>query len=243
MTLPTKVRRAFSVAIAVLLLLVALAPYLGITVLARPFLWLWSGGMKLLAASDRVFPPGSPGQNLNTSERDMFLSTSSVGLALATALSVVLCFWSKPIRAKTATFCYLSLMVVLVSISTANFNAGDMLLNVRAQAVIDLVLVAVASMSVLVLLRIRPETTTGIVVRAIVVFLLCFEGIALPGIYFVIWLLYVQRFVTLKQTWGMNPGWISAMAGLFSAAIAALNYLKAKRDVEQDAQKPKIIRV
>lgn len=228
------VARRILVSIAgALIVLMAVSPYLHWGPAVLSFIPMWSGGLLLMKGAETIFPPAT-GQNLNTNDRDLFLSLSAVGLALATALSLVMCFWSRPVQQKAITLTYLFFLIVLVSISTANFAALDALLNRKAQAFIDLVLVIVASVTMTALIHLKPSSPSGIVTRAIVVFLLTLQGIALPAIYGLLWLLNWENALTATQTRSFNPSWISALAAVASAVTATLNYQHTK----QEATKP-----
>jgi hypothetical protein len=236
------VRRIIVLTVAVAIVLISLAPYLGLRFLYRPFLALWDGGMALLGTAQRLIPEGAPGQNLNTSERDLFSSLSVVGLAVATALSVFLFFWNPRIKSKAITFVYFLFLSVLLCMSTANFAALDLLLNRRAQALIDLVLVVLGLITISILIRIEPQLSSQAIVRAVVIFLIALQGIALPAIYGLLWFLNWQNAITLSQSRNLNlASWISAIAAASSAAIAVLSYRSSKHKTPEKDDGSRIV--
>jgi hypothetical protein len=210
------------------------APALHIPILDHAAVYFWLGGLWLWGLADRLIPPGAPGQNLNTSARDAFLSLSVFGLGLATALSLIYCLWNRRTTKKAVVVSYFVFLITLTSMSTANFAMGDALLNRKAQALIDLVLLTLGLIVVIELLQIRPSSTPGLVLRTVIVFLIILQGIALPGIYGLLWLLNWQNAITVGQSKNFNPGWISAAAGVSSAVIAILNY-RASQHTARDA--------
>jgi hypothetical protein len=236
-----KTRRFVVLTGGAIILLVSLAPYIGLTFLLWPFSVLWLGGLSLLAGADNLIPPGAPGQNLNTNDRDLFVSLSTVGLALATSLSMVFCFWNRRASQRAIVFGYFAFLVVLVSMSTANFATGDMLLNRKAQALIDLVLVVLGLITTSMLMRIRSLSPEGVILRAVIVFLLILQAIALPGVYGLLWLLNWQNAISADQTRSLNPGWISAAAALVSAGIAFLKYRKENEVIRRQEASNRII--
>lgn len=235
------VRRAIILSVGVLIVLISLAPYLGVPALYWPFTGLYSGGLLLMSGADKLIPVGAPGQNLNTSDREIFKSLSTVGLALAASLSIVYCFWERRVKSKAITFSYFLFLIVLLSMSTANFAALDALLNRSAQALIDLVLVVLGLITTSVLIGIRPTSPSGAVIRAVVVFLLVLQGIALPAIYGLLWFLNWQNAVSLSQSRSLNPAWISAVAGAASAVTAVLNYRNSKKSDPAQQEKHRVI--
>lgn len=102
---------------------------------------LFYGGLYLWALADRLFPAGTPGQNLNTSARDLYLSLSFFGLGLATVLSFVYCLWFRRPTKTSVITTYFVFLITVTSMSASNFAFGDALLNRKAQAFIDLILV------------------------------------------------------------------------------------------------------
>jgi hypothetical protein len=231
-------RRIIGCSLATLILLITGAPFLNIPILRDIARWLIMGGLWLLGAAHQLIPPGEPGQNLNTSlDRDAYLTLSFFGFGIAIALSVVYCLWNRTITKKAIIFSYFAFLIVLMSASTANFAMGDILLNRKAQALIDLFLVILGLIVVVELLQIRPTSTTGIVLRTVVVFLIVLQSITLPGIYGLLWFLNWQKAITIGQSRGLNPGWISAIASVSSAVIAILNFRTSKAALQATAQK------
>jgi hypothetical protein len=117
--------------------------------------------------------------------------------------------------------------------SASNFAFGDALLNRKAQAFIDLILVTLGMIVLIELLKISPLSTRGVVLRAVIVFMVVLQAIALPGIYGLLWLLNWENAITTGQSKNLNPGWISAVAGCLSAFVAVLNY-RSSKPVPQD---------
>jgi len=234
-----RTRRIMACVAALLVALIAMAPWFDVLhpVLTNATVYLWFGGLGLLEAADRLFPPGPPGQNLNTDERDTYLSLSFTGLGLAIALSLVYCFWERQPTKKALTISYFAFLIVLTSMSFANFAMGDMLLNRKAQVLINVVLVILGLIVVVELLQMRPSTSAGVVVRAVVVFLILLQAVALPGIYGLLWLLNWQGAIRLGQSRDFNPGWISATAAVASAAIATLNYRRSQNALRDTVQR------
>jgi hypothetical protein len=231
-------RRIVGCSIAALILLIMLGPLLRIPLFQYVGSWLFWGGLRLLGVAHHLIPPGVPGQNLNTSQdRDTYLSVAFVGFGVAFALSVVYCLWDRTITKKAMIFSYFAFLIVLMSASTANFAMGDMLLNRKAQAFIDLVLVILGLIVVIELLHIRPTSTTGVVLRAVVVFLIVMQAVALPGIYGVLWFLNWQNAISNGQSRNFNPGWISAIASAVSLVVAILNFRSSKAALEAAAPK------
>jgi hypothetical protein len=230
----TKTRRIVSLCGAALILLFTLAPILGIPGIGHFMLWLWVGGLSLLGAANALIPPGSPGQNLNTSMRSAFESLSFCSLGLAASLSVVYYFWDRRPTKTAVTVSYFVFLLVLMSMSTANFSAGDMLLNRKAQALIDLVLVILGFIVVIDLLQIRPRSTTGVVLRAVTVFLITLQGIATPGFLGLFWLLNWENIISKTATEHLNPAWFSAAAGMVSAIVAMLNFQSTRNKLKDD---------
>jgi F0F1-type ATP synthase assembly protein I len=142
----------------------------GIPVLSYFGVLLWEGGLWLWGLADRLIPPGAPGQNLNTGARDAYLSLLVFGLGLATALSLIYCLWNRRPARKGVVGSYFIFLVMLMSMSTANFARGDELLNRKAQALIDLVLVTLGLIVVIELLQFRTNSTPGMVLRGIISF-------------------------------------------------------------------------
>lgn len=233
-----RLRRIIILAAGALIILISLAPDLHIPFLYRPFLTLWWGGLHLMDATAKLFPPGPSCQNLNTSHRDIFISLSRVGLALAISLSLVFCFWERRVTPRARTLPYFFFLILLLSLSTANFASLDSLLNRKAQALIDFVLVIIGLIVISVLIRMRPASPEATIIRAVVVFLVVLQGIALPGLWGLLWLLNWEGAIPYHQT--LNPAWISAIAAVASALIAALNYRNSKRQ-SMERERGKII--
>ena len=219
-----KSRRIASLCVAALVLIFTLAPILGIPGIGKFALWLWAGGLSLLGTADKLIPPGPPGQNLNTNWRTAFESLSFCGLGLATSLSVVYCFWDRRPTKTAVVVSYFVFLVVLMSMSTANFATADMLLNRKAQALIDLVQVILGSIVVIELLQIRAGSTAGTVLRAVIIFLITFQGLAIPGFFGLFWLLNWENVIGKTAAQNLNPAWFSAAAGMVSAIVAVLNF-------------------
>lgn len=156
-------------------------------------------------------------------------------------MSIAYCFWDRRPTKKSVVLSYFLFLVVLTSMSCANFATGDELINKKAQALIDLVLVVLGTIVVLELLQIHPVSTPGVVLRAVIVFLVTLEAIALPGIYGVLWLLNWQGAIGAGGTRVFNPGWISACAAGISAFIGVLNYRSTQRAHKVEVQRSKSI--
>jgi hypothetical protein len=152
---------------------------------------------------------------------------------MAAALSAVFCLWDRRPSKKAITISYFLFLVVLMSMSTANFAYGDMLLNRKAQALIDLTLVVLGSIVLLIFSQIRPASITGAVLRGLIVFLIALEGVVLPGLFGLLWLLNWQQVISAGASRDLNPGWISAVAAILSAGIAFLNYRNSQKTLQK----------
>jgi hypothetical protein len=234
----TGYRRALGICIGVLILLIPLSLSFDIPVLKDVFMRLWEGGLALLTAVNALVPPAKPGQNLNTNDRETYESLSMLGLSIAAALSVVFFLWDRNPSKKVITISYFLFLVVLMSMSTANFASGDMLLNRKAQALIDLVLVVLGSIVLLTLSRIRPASATGVVLQAVIMFLIAFEAVVLPGLLGFLWLLNWQQVISAGASQNLNPGWISGPAAIVSAGIAFLNYRSSQKTQQKSVDTP-----
>ncbi len=222
-----KHRRILVSLVAIIVTVVGLAPFLQIRMLYTPFVLLWRGGLTLLGMVSSLIPPGKPGQNLNTNDRDLFVSSSVAGLAISTSLSLLFCFWNRAVASRARLVAYFAFLAVLVSMSTANFAAGDMLLNRKAQALIDLVLVLLGCIVIAQLLDLRPKSQAACILRGLIVFLIVLQGVAIPGIYGLLWFLNWQRAIDAGQSRNVNPGWISAAASALSATVSLLTYRRS----------------
>src|SRR5437016_14284868 len=121
-----KKRRIVVCSVAALTLFVSLSPILRIPIVADYASFLWLGGFWLLNTADQAIPPGQAGQNLNsTLDRDTYQSFAMFGLGLALSLSIVYCFWHYRPTKKSITISYFAFLVVLMSMSAANFAMGD----------------------------------------------------------------------------------------------------------------------
>jgi len=118
---------------------------------------------------------------------------------------------------------------------------GDALLNRKAQALIDLVLVILGLVVVVELLKMSPSSVPGQVLRGVIVFLVILQGLALPGIYGLLWLLNWQNAISAGQSKDLNPGWISGAAGGVSAVVAILNYRVTQRMSRDKDDEKKLI--
>lgn len=88
----TTTRRIIVVFVAAsVLMITVIAPLCGIPIVRDLGFSTWLGGDWLLDTVDRLIPPGEPGQNLNTNDREVYLSFAVIGIGLATSLSIL--FW------------------------------------------------------------------------------------------------------------------------------------------------------
>jgi hypothetical protein len=229
----TSFRRTLAICIGAVIFLIPLSLALNIPVLGYIFIKLWQGGLKLLEGVNALIPPGKPGQNLNTNDRETYQHLAILGLGMAAALSAVFCLWDRRPSKKAITISYFLFLVVLMSMSTANFAYGDMLLNRKAQALIDLTLVVLGSIVLLIFSQIRPASITGAVLRGLIVFLIALEGVVLPGLFGLLWLLNWQQVISAGASRDLNPGWISAVAAILSAGIAFLNYRNSQKTLQK----------
>jgi hypothetical protein len=236
-----RMRRGLVVAGVVLVLVITSGPLLARALDSPwplvPTAVAWIGGLGLLNWAADIFPAVSgSGHNINTSGRDVVQSASFFGLGLATALSLVLCCWTPGAYQRWLRTSYLAFLAVLMSLSTANFAMGDQLLDIRAQALIDLVLVVLGLVVVAELWKIRPTSTAGHVLRFILMFLIVLQGVLLPGAFGLLWWLRFQG-----VTGDPNPAWISSGAAVCSAVIAVLNFLRSKPEPEPRANSTIIV--
>jgi hypothetical protein len=200
-------------------------------------------GLWLRGSAIVVIPPGAPGQNLNSSlDLDPYTSLYVLGLGVSIALSVLFWFWNRRRTSAAVLVSYFAFLVLLMSMSMANFASGDMLLNRKAQALVDLVLVVLGLIVVAHVLRFRVQSVGGGVLRAVIVFLIALQGIAIPGLWGLIWLLNWQNALTLQQTRDLNPAWLSGIAGVISAVVSILTYRHAERERQtaRDQERPRI---
>jgi hypothetical protein len=230
--MPLLARRVILIVIGAGFVLLSLTPYLPVRVLSFPFFGLFSPGFVLLELADNLVPP-AVGQNLITGDREEFWFFSTIGLAIAVALSLIHCFWNRRVSRKALALTYSILLVVLLTMSSANFALGDSFLNRGAQALIDLVLLVLGLIVISMLIRLRPQSPEGAVVRAGIVFLVFLQGVALPGLFGLIGLLNGQNALSVAQAQSIKPEWISAIAAIVSAVVAVLNYQATKRNVTE----------
>jgi hypothetical protein len=95
---------------------------------------------------------------------------------------------------------------------------------------VDLVLVVLGLIVVAHLLRLRVESVEGGVVRSVIVFLVALQGIAIPGLWGLLWLLNWQNALTLQQSRELNPAWLSGIAAIISAAVSILTYRRGEQE-------------
>ena len=237
--LPLLACRIILIAVGAGIVLISLTPYVSINDLYFPFLGLFSLGGGLLALADKLVTPVY-GLNLNTTGREEFWFFSTTVLAVAVALSLIYCFWNRPVSHKRLTFMYSTFLVILLSMSSVNLAFGDSLLNRGAQVLIDLMLLVLGSIVILMLFRLGPKSMKGAVLRAVIVFLVFLQGVALPGL-FGLFLLLAGDAMSLAQTQSFNPAWISSAAAVASAVVAVITYRASKRTVFELGRRKQVV--
>src|ERR1051326_4275199 len=237
--MPLFARRIILIVIGSGIVIISLTPYLPVRVLSFPFFVFFSPGFLLLELAAKMVPP-AVGQNLITDDREELWFFSTIGLAIAVALSLIRCFWHLWVSRKALTLTYSTLLVVLLSMSSANFALGDSFLNRGAQALIDLVLLVLGLIVISMLIRLRPKSPEGAIVQGCIVFLVFLQGIALPALFGLTGLLNWRNALSVAQAQSLKPAWMTALAAIVSAVVAILDYQATKKSVSEPGREKKI---
>jgi hypothetical protein len=121
----------------------------------------------------------------------------------------------------------MAFLAVLLPMSLANYWSGDFFVPRWQQALIDVVLVVLGSTAAIMLSRFRSADVGARVLKAVGLFLLVMESVAVPGIYAILWILNWQKAISSAHSRDFGPGWISAVAALGALVVSVLTYRRA----------------
>jgi len=141
-------------------------------------------------------------------------------LAAAAALSFVLLYVKHIETRPRRVFIYWIAFLFLLPLSGSNFASGDILFDVRAQAILDFLMVLFGTTVAIELSRVAVADTLLKVLQIMVIFLVVGFGVALPALYFI--LFAVASFGV--EMGNLSGGLISIVATVVSTVISFLNY-------------------
>ena len=155
---------------------------------------------------------------------DFYTTFSWMGLCLAAAFCFTALVWEKRERSHLHNLALWVLLCLVLPLSVANFWAADLYTERSQQVVLDIILVILSLLTLSQLLRLPVATDSGRVIRGIAIFLLSLEGVFLPAIYAILWLLNAQLLLSLNDTKNLNPGLISGVSSVGALVVSVLNY-------------------
>jgi hypothetical protein len=154
---------------------------------------------------------------------DLYVQFAWLGLILATGVSFAL-FTFEPVgKRKLSVIFYGILLVLLLPLSVANYYTIDFWTERVRQAIFDAFLVLLGVVAIQRLLTYQVTSVLGGITRGLTIFLLGVSAVVIPAIYSVIWFLNASEVAkNAAQAEGFQPGWISGVAAIASAAFALL---------------------
>lgn len=170
---------------------------------------------------------------------DPYVFLGLMGLLVAAGLSFALFMWdARPTQNRNKIIFALFLAAVL-PVAILNYWQGDIFVSRSKQAFVDLVLVFLGSVTTINLAQLRFTSIPARVLQAMVLFFIAFQAVFIPSIFAILWWLNWQRAISLAQTRGFGPGWISLASGIASLVLSVLQYRRS--DPARQTPKPQII--
>jgi hypothetical protein len=161
------------------------------------------------------------------SDLDAYLVAAPIGLALVAGLSVFL-LWKNPALTLGSGAVYLFCMVFLIPVSSVNLAYGREEMNARTQGILDATMCLFGIGAALILggpakQKFKNASETSQFLSLGGLFLLLFQGVALPGISAILWSfdsLWTEEIVMNGQTHNIIPGGLDFFCALGSLMLA-----------------------
>ncbi len=134
----------------------------------------------------------------------------------------------------------LVLLAILAPLSWLNYARPDFVLPDPVQASLDLGMVVLGFVCAYCIIRSSDRTANGRLVLAMILALVVFGGILLPGSFVILWLCWISGLATESYFFAVVWTWIMQFAIVVAIAVAVFYYASRTRSSERRRSDPRM---
>jgi hypothetical protein len=161
---------------------------------------------------------------------DEYVALGRLGLCIAVGLSFVAIFWDARPTSKRLNAIFWIFLALLLPLAFLNYTSEDIFVSRPKQASIDILIVFLGLVSLFSLCSLELTSVPARALQILAIFFIAFQGVFVPAIFAILWLLNWERAISLAQTKGFSIGWVSAVASLGSLTVSVLQFRRTKPD-------------
>jgi hypothetical protein len=194
----------------------------------------------LIAVQDVAMLPGGLFQTSGydqTAHSFYAIHTVAVLIAAGSTASLIVL---GPLRRAGPLWLCLVLLTILAPLSWLNYARPDFVLPDAAQAGLDLGILILGIVCAYCIVRSFDRVANVQPIQAIVLALVVFGAILLPGFFIILWLCWASGLVTDSYFFAVLWKWILEFATVVSIAVAGFYYLSRTRSSEVNRSDPTI---
>jgi hypothetical protein len=166
----------------------------------------------------RFVKPGKTG--------DVYHLIYMLGLCVTSGFAVTYLLWERRPSYFRRRVVYIAFLMLILPMSMYNYFHFDIIIRPSAQAIINLLIIFLGTVLAVDTYKIEAIQLDAKVLKWLVLFLLLFFSVLIPGLFSLLWILEALHVISYRTVRSMDLNVVSVIAGVVSAIIAVLSYKK-----------------